>query len=174
MNRLFISTMATFMLLLASQWPTAIALALENPDTGPGCGLGKKLWDGWKGQKQIAPQMFMASTNVTGSYTFAITSGTSGCSNDGTIWDTQRVSLFIELNYASLKEDMARGGGEHIASLAMLMHVSVEHQPQFFALAQSRYASLIDIGEDNPVGMQHMLYDAMVNDPMPGTLARNP
>ena len=85
-----------------------VALAIPNPDTGPGCGLGKKLWEDWKGQKQIAPQMLMASTNVTGSYSFAISSGTSGCSHDGRIWDNERASLFIGINYASLTEDMDR------------------------------------------------------------------
>ncbi|MEK6641208.1 MAG: DUF3015 family protein [Nitrospirota bacterium] len=136
------------------------ALATPNPDTGPGCGLGKKLWEGWKGQKQIAPQMFMASTNVTGSYSFSISSGTSGCSNDGKIWDSERASLFIEINYASLSEDMARGGGEHLTSLATLMHVSLEHQPEFFAAVQERYVSLVMSGEDDPVLVQEALREA--------------
>jgi hypothetical protein len=97
-----------------------VAVATPNPDTGPGCGLGKIFWEGWKGQKQIAPQMFMATTNVTGSYSFAIASGTSGCSNDGRVWDSERASLFIGINYTSLIEDMARGGGEHLASPSVI------------------------------------------------------
>jgi len=123
-------------------FPLGVALATSNPDTGPGCGLGKKLWEGWKGQKQIAPQMFMASTNMTGSYSFTIASGTSGCSHDGRVWDSEKASLFIELNYASLAEDMSRGGGEYLASLAALMHVPFDHQQNFFAMAQERYVSL--------------------------------
>jgi hypothetical protein len=138
-----------------------VAFATPNPDTGPGCGLGKKLWEGWKGQKQIAPQVFMSTTNVTGSYSFAITSGTSGCSNDGRIWNSERASLFIGINYASLTEDMARGGGEHLASLATLMHVPLEYQPEFFASVQERYASLIVVGEDDPVAVQEALREAI-------------
>ena len=139
-----------------------IATATPNPDTGPGCGLGKKLWEGWKGQKQIAPQIFMASTNVTGSYSFSISSGTSGCSHDGRIWDSERASLFIGINYASLSEDMARGGGEHLASLATLMHVPLEHQPEFFAMAQERYVSLVQYGEDDPTSIQEALREASI------------
>jgi len=142
-----------------------VTVATPNPDTGPGCGLGKKLWDGWKGQKQIAPQMLMATTNVTGSYSFAISSGTSGCSHDGRIWDSERASLFIGINYASLTEDMARGGGEHLASLATLMHVSLEHQLEFFAMAQERYASLVLSGEDDPVVVQAALREAIAVHP---------
>jgi DUF3015 family protein len=145
---------------------TGIALATPNPDTGPGCGLGKKLWEGWKGQKQIAPQMFMASTNVTGSYSFAISSGTSGCTHDGKIWDSERASLFIGINYASLSEDMARGGGEHLASLATLMHVPLEYQPEFFAMAQERYVSLAMSGEDDPVVVQEALREAITVRPI--------
>jgi DUF3015 family protein len=141
------------------------ALATPNPDTGPGCGLGKKLWEGWKGQKQIAPQMFMATTNVTGSYSFAIPSGTSGCSNDGAVWNSEKASLFIGFNYASLAEDMARGGGEHLASLATLMHVPLEHHPEFFAMAQERYVSLANAGEDDPVVIAEALRNTMMTHP---------
>jgi hypothetical protein len=140
------------------------AAATPNPDTGPGCGLGKKLWGDWKGQKQIAPQVFMASTNVTGSYSFSISSGTSGCSHDGRVWDSERANLFIEINYASLAEDMARGGGEHLASLATLMHVPLEQQPEFFAMAQERYVSLVMSGEDDPAVTREALREAIAAD----------
>ena len=143
-----------------------VVLATPNPDTGPGCGLGKKLWEDWKGQKQIAPQMFMASTNVTGSYSFAISSGTSGCSHDGKIWDSERASLIIEINYASLAEDMARGGGEHLASLATLMHVPQEFQPDLLAMVQERYVSLGNPGENIPVLIQEALREAVAAHPV--------
>jgi hypothetical protein len=145
------------------------ALATPNPDTGPGCGLGKKLWEGWKGQKQIAPQMLMASTNMIGSYSFAISSGTSGCSNDGKIWDSERASLFIGINYASLSEDMARGGGEHLASLATLMHVPLEYQPEFFAVVQEHYPSLVKGGEDDPVVIAEALQKTIMTHPVLAT-----
>lgn len=146
--------------------PVNVTLAASNPDTGPGCGLGKKLWEDWKGQKQIAPQMFMATTNVTGSHSFAVASGTSGCSNDGRIWDSERASLFIGVNYASLSEDMARGGGEYLASLAALMHVPVEHQSEFFVMAQERYVSLVLPGEDDPIVVQQALREAIAVHPV--------
>jgi hypothetical protein len=149
------------------------AVATPNPDTGPGCGLGKKLWEDWKGQKQIAPQMLMASTNVTGSYSFAISSGTSGCSHDGRVWDSERASLFIGINYASLSEDMARGGGEHLASLATLMHVPLEHHPEFFAMVQERYASLVMPGEDDPVLFQEALREAIAVHPVLADISDN-
>lgn len=137
-------TVIIALLISTSFWPTTMAYsATTNPDTGPGCGLGRQLWEDWKGKKQIAPQLFMASTNVTGSYTFAITSGTSGCSNDGTIWDSQKAGLFIEINYANVMDDMARGGGEHLASLAALLGVAQEDETTFFSLVQREVPSSV-------------------------------
>ncbi len=153
---------------------TDFVFATPNPDTGPGCGLGKKLWEDWKGQKQIAPQVLMSSTNVSGSYSFAISSGTSGCSHDGKIWDSERASLFIGVNYASLTEDMARGGGEHLASLAALLHVPQEYQPEFFAMIQARYVSLVNAGEDAPAQIQEAMHEAMATHPVLAKLSNAP
>jgi hypothetical protein len=159
------SIIALFVLSLLCLSPSLV-LATSNPDTGPGCGLGKKLWEDWKGQKQILPQLLMSSTNVTGSYSFSITSGTSGCSNDGRIWNSERARLFIGVNYASLSEDMARGGGEHLASLATLMNVPKEYQPEFFEMAQEHYLSLLNAGEDAPTTFQETMSDTMARHPV--------
>ena len=39
-----------------------IAMAYGNPDSGPRCGLGKLAWADFKRQKDIAPQVLMATT----------------------------------------------------------------------------------------------------------------
>ena len=104
-----------------------------NPDTGPGCGLGKLAWNDYKGQKEIAPQVLMATTNGTfGSQTFGISTGTSGCTNDGKIMAEQKTTVFASLNFEALSAEMAQGQGEHLASLASLMGVPAENQPAFF------------------------------------------
>jgi hypothetical protein len=144
----------------------AITLA-ANPDTGPGCGLGKLAWSDYKNQKNIAPQVLMATTNGTfGSQTFGISSGTSGCTNDGTIMGEHKVTMFAAINFESLAQDMAQGHGEHLASLAALMDIPKEHQAEFFALAQERYASLMQAGETAPVAMIKALNDAMAGHPV--------
>src|SRR5205823_2589295 len=102
--------------------------AAMNPDTGPGCGLGKLAWSGFKNQKNIAPQVMMATTNITGFYPFAISSGTSGCTNDGVIWAEHKVTMFAEINFEDLSQEMAQGTGEHLASLGALLGVPAEQQ----------------------------------------------
>ena len=143
-----------------------LALA-ANPDTGPGCGLGKLAWGDYKGQKEIAPQVLMATTNGTfWSQTFGISSGTSGCSNDGKIMGEHKTTMFAQLNFESLSQEMAQGQGEHLASLATLMGVPAEHQAAFFAMTQERYTSLVKTGEASPVAMVKAINDAIATHPV--------
>jgi len=138
-----------------------------NPDTGPGCGLGKLAWGDYKGQKEIAPQVMMATTNGTfGSTTFGISSGTSGCTNDGKVMGQSKTIMFAEMNFENLSQEMAQGQGEHLASMATLMGVPADHQAEFFALTQERYTSLVKAGEASPVAMVKALNEAVASHPV--------
>jgi len=150
--------------------PMATHVWADNPDTGPGCGLGKIAWADYSKQKSIAPQVMMATTNGTsGTQTFGISSGTSGCTNDGTIMSQYKASVFAAANYDTLAQEMAQGGGEHLASLAELMGVPAENRPEFFAVAQAQYPTLISSSDESPAAMIHVLYDGMRIEP---TLAK--
>src|SRR5213594_4740708 len=152
----------------------AVAFSAPNPDTGPGCGPGKLAWSDFKHQKNIGPQIFMATTNGTfGSQTFGISSGTSGCTNDGSIWAEYKVTMFAEINFENLSQEMAQGRGEHLASLATLMGVPADQQPAFFALTQEQYTSLIQSGETAPVAMIKALNAAMAGHPALAQLSTN-
>jgi hypothetical protein len=133
-----------------------------NPDTGPGCGLGKLVWSDAGNQKAIAPQVLQSTTNGTsGSQTFGISTGTSGCTNDGTVMGEYKVNFFASANYDNLSKEMAQGGGEHLASLGELMGVPEESLPEFFALAQSRYPSFAASSDSSPAAMVEMLRSGM-------------
>ena len=137
---------------VASQAGLAMA---ANPDTGPGCGLGKLAWADYKNQKNIAPQVMMATTNGTfGSGTFGISSGTSGCTNDGQVMADQKTTMFALLNF------------EHLASLASLMGIPDEQHPAFFALTQERYTALVQDGETSSVALVKTLNDAVSKSPV--------
>ena len=138
----------------------------SNPDTGPGCGLGKLAWADYKGQKEIAPQVLMATTNGIGMNTFAISTGTSGCTNDGKIMSEHKTTVFASLNFDALTAEMAQGQGEHLASLATLMGVPTERQGEFFAMTQERYTSLVQTGEASPVALVKSLNEAIAGHPL--------
>ena len=139
--------------------------AAGNPDNGPGCGLGKLAWMDYGSQKQIAPQVMMATTNGTfGSTTFGISSGTSGCTNDGVIMKNKHINMASRA-FESLAEEMAQGRGEHLASLAVLLGVRVETQPDFFALVQEKYTLLVGPDDTTAVTMLQALQAAMAERP---------
>lgn len=148
---------------VASQAGLAMA---ANPDTGPGCGLGKIAWADFKNQKNIAPQVLMVTTNGTGMNTFAISSGTSGCTNDGQVWASERANVFAAINLDNLSQEMAQGKGEHLASLATLMGVPNEQHAAFFALTQERYTALVQDGETSSVALVKTLNDAISKSPV--------
>ena len=137
-----------------------------NPDTGPGCGLGKLAWADYKNQKNIAPQVMMVTTNATGMNTFAISSGTSGCTNDGQVMADQRTNVFAHLNFDNLSQEMAQGKGEHLASLATLMGIPAEQHTDFFALTQERYTAMVEAGETSSVAFVKALNDAVGKSPV--------
>ena len=137
-----------------------------NPDTGPGCGLGKLVWANHKHQKNIAPQVMMATTNGTGMNTFAISSGTSGCTHDGVIMAEHKVNVFVAVNFDNLSQEMAQGRCEHLASLATLMGVPANHESEFFAMTQKQYVVLVESGENSPVTMVKALNDGIVGHPV--------
>lgn len=143
-----------------------VAVFATNPDTGPGCGAGKVLWADFRNQKNILPQVFMGTTNLTGMNTFGISSGTSGCTNDGQVWAEHKVTTFASINFDNLAQEMAQGRGERLASLATLMGVPAEHQAEFFEMAQERYTSLVQGGESSPVALVKALNDAIAGHPI--------
>lgn len=162
MKRLILLSMVA--LVFGAQAGLALA---ANPDTGPGCGLGKLAWADFKHQKNIAPQVMMATTNGTfGSGTFGISSGTSGCTNDGQVWADQKVTMFALLNFENLTQEMAQGGGEHLASLATLMEVPAEQHPVFFSMTQERYLALVQAGETSSVALVKSLNEAIAKHPV--------
>jgi hypothetical protein len=138
-----------------------IASALGNLDNGMGCGLGKLVWSDYGGQKQIAPQVMMATTNSTfGSQTFDISSWRSGCTNDGLIMKNKHVNM-AQSSFESLEQEMVQGYGEHLASLATLLGVPTENQPECFSLVQEKYASLVQFEDSTPLVMLQAIQEAM-------------
>lgn len=156
-KKLYVCMLALFLLMGMS------GMALGNPpNNGPGCGLGKLAWADSSQKESIGGQVMMATTNGTfGSQTFGISSGTSGCTNDGKVFASEKVNVFTAMNFDNLAQEMAQGQGEHLTSLATLMGIPKENHPAFFAMTQENYTTLAQAGETSPKAVVKALHDAM-------------
>ena len=147
--------------------PNVAMTFAAHPDTGPGCGLGKLAWGDYPNQQAISAQIFMSTTNLTfGTQSFGISSGTSGCTNDGLIAQNEKMNAFATFNFDDIAQEMAQGHGEHLTSLAALMDIPSDQHEIFFAIAQEKYTTLITEGEASPTAVIKSIYRAMGNYPI--------
>lgn len=118
--------------------PAASAFAEAS---GAGCGAGTIIF---KGQQGILPQTLAATTN--GSFAnqlFGMSSGTLGCETDGVVMNEHEKALYAEANFDNLKQDMAKGQGEYLSTLAALIGVDAADQDAFAALTKQRFSALV-------------------------------
>lgn len=106
----------------------AVPLAASADNVG-NCGWGSKLFDGSTGP---GPQVLAVTTNgILGNQTFGISSGTSGCTQDGMVKSNWKTSMFIDANKPRLARDMSTGHGETLDALAHLMGIDPADRAQF-------------------------------------------
>lgn len=104
------------------------------------CGWGSKLFEGDKG---IAPQVLAVTTNGTfGNQTFAISSGTSGCTQNGVVSSNWKSVMFIDGNKTRLAQDVSAGEGEALGSLANVVGVNENDKVRFFQVAKANFERL--------------------------------
>lgn len=61
---------------------------------------------------------------------------------DGIVLESQKARLFTAVVFENLEQDIARGKGEYLTSLGMLLNVPAAEQDEFRVRAQSRYPVL--------------------------------
>lgn len=109
------------------------------------CGPGSKLFEGQSG---VPPQVLAVTTNeFYGINTFAMTSGTSGCSQDGTVRSSWKTAAFIDGNKDRLARDRSRGKGESLDALVQLLGVSEQDRARFVRAAQDNVAAIFPNGQ---------------------------
>ena len=119
----------------------ALLPVCASADNVGGCGWGSKLFHGQGG---IVPQVLAVTTNGTsGNQTFGISSGTSGCTQDGVVQTNWKTAAFIEGNKNKLARDMSSGSGEAMESLAALIGVDAQDKAAFFAAAKANYSRIV-------------------------------
>jgi hypothetical protein len=134
----------------------AFAFAQQN-NIGT-CGWGAKLFDGQSG---VVPQILALTTNGTSyNQSFGITTGTSGCTQDGVVKSTWKTAMFIDGNKDRLARDMSIGNGETLDSLAHLIGVREEDRTAFSRALQANVSVIFPSGsttDDSVVALRQVL-----------------
>jgi Protein of unknown function (DUF3015) len=130
-----------------------------------GCGLGAMAWEGKSG---VVPQVLAATTNGTfGTQTFGITSETSGCAPNGkVIIPDKSTVMFIGPNLDRLAQDMSRGDGETLATLAEVMRIAPEDRSAFCAATQENFERIMPTDNVTAGEVAVSLYAVMSEDPV--------
>ncbi len=61
---------------------------------------------------------------------------------DGVIEESQKARLFTAVVFENLEQDIARGNGEYLTSLAVLLNIPAGERDEFKTRSQSRYPLL--------------------------------
>ncbi len=96
-------------------------------------------------------QITDTTSNVTGT-----TSGSAWWNEDGQIKPDFKATAFVTLNQENLRQDLAAGRGEYLASASRLLGVPEERQPEFFSNIQAGYAETVG---KNPTALLALLRD---------------
>ena len=124
--------------------PALVSAAGNHPMAG--CGLGYVLF-GHNDNSQVM-QILAATTNGTsGNQTFGMTTGTSGCTEDGAVKFVKEVEVFAEVNLDTLRREMAMGQGEFVETFAYMISGSEAHVSSLTSLFQNEYKTLFPSSE---------------------------
>ena len=95
------------------------------------------------------------TTNASIKFTSSTSPGQSSSALD------PKVYAFTAVNFDRLREDMARGGGEYLTSLASLIGIPESQHPAFFALTKERFPTLFSSEQTTPEELLGKLDRAM-------------
>jgi len=135
MKKLVVGISAVFMMMVVL---AGVSWAVDPKNTG--CGLGSLAFEGQNG---LMSQVLAATTNgLFGNQTFAITFGTWNCEKYKTFSYNEKVDSFVAHNMDNLARDIARGQGEYVNTLAILMEIPDTRQAAFRSKLQAHFSDI--------------------------------
>ncbi len=152
MKKLVVVINAVFLMMVVL---SGVGWAVDPKNTG--CGLGSIAWEGQNG---LMSQTLAATTNGTfGNQTFGITSGTSNCEQYKSFTSNEKVNTFVADNMDNLAWDIARGQGEYVNTLAVLMEIPDAQKASFRSHLQAHF---FDIYTSDKVTHSEVVKNIMV------------
>ncbi len=150
--------LAGTVLLIASS-----AVFAEAPG-GPDCGWGNMLFDGQSGG---GPHFLASTTNGTsGNKTFGMTSGTNGCSTDGTLTYGGNAMINTAAIMDEFSEDVARGHGDALNAVAVMIGVEQQDRDTFARVMHENFTTIFPSENVTAEQALYSVNEIMKNDPL--------
>ena len=126
--------------LIASAFLAASSASFAVAPGGPNCGWGNMLFSGQSG---LPAHLVASITNGTsGNASFGMTSGTNGCSANGTLTYGGKSMVNLGQIMDEFSEDVAMGDGEALTAVAVSMGIAEEDRALFKQTLHSNFDSL--------------------------------
>jgi len=114
---------------------SASSAAMAVVPGGPDCGWGNMLFDGQSG---LGPHIIASTTNGTsGNASFGMTTGTNGCSADGTL--TYGGKSLMGSIMGEFTEDVARGEGDALDAVAVIYGIAPTDRQIFAQMTHENF-----------------------------------
>ncbi|CBL47219.1 conserved hypothetical protein [gamma proteobacterium HdN1] len=118
----------------------ASSMAMAEAPGGPNCGWGNMLF---KGQSGMIPHFAASITNGTsGNATFGMTSGTNGCSTNGTLTYGGAPMIGMAGVLDEFIADAANGNGEAMNAVAVSMGISQADREVFAQVVHQNFNTI--------------------------------
>lgn len=109
-----------------------------------GCGLGSIVF---QGQDGLLSQICAVTTNgICGNQTFGISSGTLNCARPASLAANKKLNIFVADNMDNLAKDIAKGNGEYLNTLAVLMEIPQVERTSFYSMLQTNFSHIYTSG----------------------------
>ena len=139
---------------------SASSVANAGAAGGSGCGWGQALFTGQSG---TATHVLAGITNAsTGNNTFGMTTGTNGCTTNGTLsYGGQSVVSSIMNEFS---EDVARGEGDALDTVAIVYGVEANDRDTFAKVMHENFTTLFPSEDVTAEEMMSSIEDLMKSD----------
>ena len=87
---------------------------------------------------------------------------------DGLVEKSQTVHLYTSIVQENLQQDIARGHGEYLLSLEVLLNVAPEYRQEWSSAAQNRYATAVPSTQTTPGDLLTGLHREVQSHPHAG------
>ncbi|MAY35516.1 MAG: hypothetical protein CMN84_05370 [Spongiibacteraceae bacterium] len=149
-------------ILMASVLATASASSFAVVPGGDSCGWGNMLFEGQSG---LPIHVVASITNGTsGNNTLGMTSGTNGCSADGTLTYGGKSMINLGAILDEFSEDVARGDGEALTAVAVSMGVEGDDRSHFKTLMHNNFETLFPSDAVNAEQVMASMLELMRTD----------